>query len=497
MQQRWRQLSSGVVLALAVCAAVGFGRPVQAQSAQERLEAHVTTLAAPELEGRGNGSEGLVTARDYIAEQMEEMGLEPAGDDGFLSPLEAVTGVEPSRSMSLAIGEHVLASDVEFAPASFTDDGSFEAEAVFLGYGLSAPSVGYDDYAGVDVRGKVVVALTDAPAPHKDALRSEGRAYLLSPGSKAAVALANGAKALLLVNDPRGHGDRPDQAADILPTLRPALPLTGISVGYLSEKSATRIFSEAGVDLGQLQRVIDGSGAPVRRTLDVEVRGDLSLSRTQSTLYNVVGRLPGTSEGSEKPIVVTAHYDGLGFGQAGSLSRRVPALHPGADDNASGVAVLLEVARALAKSPPKDHPPIIFAAPAGEELGLRGSRRLARELVDTYGGGTVVNFDMLGRLRNDELRVAHADDDTSIAGLLGDASNDAGLTVRADALDERFSDHVSFVELGFRGVHITSGRHGDYHVPGDTLDKINWKGLASAHTFVEALLRGLVRAGSA
>jgi hypothetical protein len=482
-----------VIAASLACVVLGTSSPAIAQSTQERLEEHVTTLAAPELEGRGNGSEGLDAARAYIVEQMQEIGLEPAGEDGYLSPLEAVVRSEPSRSVSLAIGEHVLAGDVEFAPASFSDDGSFEAEAVFVGYGLSAPSVGYDDYAGVDVRDKVVVALTGAPAGHAQALTSDERAYLLSAGSKAAVALANGARALLLVNDPRGHGDRPEQAADQLPTLRPALPLTGISAGYLSEKSATRILSEAGVDLAQLQRDIDGSGEPHSRSLEMTVRGDLTLDRTSATLYNIVGRIAGTSDALQKPIVVTAHYDGLGYGHAGSLSRQVPALHPGADDNASGVAVLLEVARALAATPPEARPPILFAAPVGEELGLRGSRRLARQLVDTYGGGTVVNFDMLGRLRERELKVAHGADNALVA-LLDAASSDAGLTIRAEALTKRFSDHVSFVELGFRGVNITSGRHADYHVPGDTLDKINWEGLAGANQFVEGLLRRLARA---
>lgn len=221
MQQKWRQFVGRAVAALAISAVGGNVPPVHAQSAPERLEAHVTTLAAPEMEGRGNGSDGLLAARDYIAQEMADLGLEPAGDDGYLSPLEAVTHAEPSRSMSLAIGETVLASEVEFSPASFTDGGSFAAQAVFVGYGLSAPSVDYDDYDDVEVRDKVVIALTGAPAPHEQALKSDDRAYLLSAGSKAAVALAHGARALLLVNDPRGHGDRPEQAADELPRFAP------------------------------------------------------------------------------------------------------------------------------------------------------------------------------------------------------------------------------------------------------------------------------------
>jgi hypothetical protein len=482
---------------------------IQPSSSQARLKAHTSYLASPELGGRANGSDGIDKARDYIAAQFEAIGLEPAGEDGYFTAFSAVTHAEPSRAVALQIDEHILAQGVEFSPASFSDDHRFDAQVVFVGYGLSAPSIGYDDYADVDVRDKIVVALSGAPAPHRDELTSGEAAYLLSPGSKAAVALSKGASALLLVNDPLGHGVHPEQQADQLPRLRPASALAGIAVGYLTEKAAVRALANTDVDLDVLQQKIDASATPQSRPLELTITGELSLERQTSTLYNILGRLPpsDTTATSNKPnttapIVITAHYDGLGLGHAGSLSDDPATLHPGADDNASGVAVLVELARALAEDSPDSHPPIIFGAPAGEELGLLGSRLMAHALADRYAtgfttrpglttsSGLAINFDMLGRLRDRKIRVAHPQTDTRVHTIVDDTATKHDLNAQHETVDARYSDHVSFVELGFRGVNITTGRHGDYHMPQDTLDKINWQGLSRVHRFIDDLVRG-------
>ncbi|MFP4596743.1 MAG: M28 family peptidase [Persicimonas sp.] len=486
-----RRRISGLLAAIvvALCAA-----PAAAQSSlQQRLEAHVTYLASSDLEGRGNGSQGLREARNYVAGQMEQIGLEPGGTDGYFSALEAVTRAELSRDLALEMGKQVLAEGVEFSPAAFSDGGDFAAEAVFVGYGLSAPLAGYDDYAGVDVDDKVVVALTGAPDDIERALDQREAGYLLSSGSKAAVASSFGARAIILVNDPRGHGEHSDQRPDKLSTLRPAPALEGISAAHLTARAAARAFSQVGVDLGELQRQIDRAGEPASLPLQLEVRGNLSIERQTSTIYNVVGLLPGAADASGEALVATAHYDGLGFGHAGSLvderaSSGHDKLHPGADDNASGVAVLLETARALVDDPPTDPRPVVFATPVGEELMLRGSRRLARQLVERFGGGTVVNLDMVGRLRDDTLHVAH---DEPLATITADASRQANLTVDTGRLEERFTDHIAFVDLGFRALNLTTGRHGDYHVPGDTIDKINWSGMVRVTRFLEQVLRDL------
>jgi hypothetical protein len=487
----------GVVLAIASSVSAQSEDP----SLQSRLKAHVTYLASPELEGRASGSQGVDKARDYIASQFEQIGLHPAGEDGYVTAFSAVTHAKPSRETTLQIGEHVLAQNVEFRPASFSGDVRFDAPAVFVGYGLSAPSIGYDDYAGVDVRGKVVIALSGAPAAHKTALVSGESAYLLSSASKAAVALSKGARALLLINDPRGHGVHPEQQADHLPLLRPTPALDGIAVGHLTEKAAVRTLASAEANLAGVQREIDATSTPQSRPLGLTIKGNLSLERQTSTLYNVQATLaatePSSTEPSETnrvskgPLIITAHYDGLGFGHAGSLSDEPGSIHPGADDNASGVAVLIELARALAAEPPESRRPILFAAPAGEELGLHGSRQLARTLMERSTPGMVVNFDMLGRLRDRQIRLAHGPDDTALRELVDSVSHKHGLSILAESLNARFSDHVSFVELGVRGLNITTGRHGDYHMPGDTLDKLNCTGLGRVHGFIEDTVRGL------
>jgi aminopeptidase YwaD len=490
MRRRIRQLAGVAAAGLAAWSLCWAPSAWAGSSLEQRLRAHVVRLTAPKMQGRGNATEGLEGARDYIAAKMEEIGLEPAGTQGYLSPLEAVTRAAASRSSQLQIGDNVLAEAVEFRPASYSDSGRFSAEAVFVGYGLTDHSIGYDDYAGVDVRDKTVIALTGVPAEHEQSFTPSHRAYLATSWSKAAVAQAQGARAILFVNDPRGHGQRSDQRPDALASVRPVEALEGIAAGHVSRRACERVLANLDIDLEQLQQQIDRSGQPHSRSLGVEVSGELAIDRQRTTIYNVVGRLPGADNGAS-PVVMTAHYDGLGLGYGASLSEAVPSVHPGADDNASGVALLLESARSLVANPPANGRPIIFAAPAGEELGLRGSRRLARQVLDRHDAGLVVNLDMVGRLRDETLYVARNGGDEAVAQRLRRSAQSAGLQVQSEALQERFSDHISFVELGFGGMSITTGRHADYHVPGDTIDKIDWSGLVRVTMFINDLVRSL------
>ena len=458
-------------------------------SLDERLESHVRYLASSDLEGRGNDTAGLRQARDYVVATMQRVGLEPAGSDGFVSPVEVITRAKASDDNYLKVGKRVLTQGVEFSASSYSDAGAFKAPAVFVGYGLSAPSVGYDDYAGRDVRGKVVVAMTGAPARHRRALRSDRRRYLLGTASKAAVALAHGARALLLVNDPRSYGDRSHQRVDKLPEFNPFVPLEGLGVARLTEQAGRRVLAAAGIDLPNVQRRIDQSGEPHSRALDVRVRGELAVERSRGTVYNCVGLLPGTEGVSGPPLVLSAHYDGLGYGHAGSLSKHTPALHPGADDNASGVALLLELARALAERAPEPRRPILFVAPAAEELALRGSRRLARELLERFEPGVLINMDMVGHLHQKQLHVGAPASD--LQQMIEAQANDADLRLALESPTRRFTDHVAFAELGFQPIHITTGHHAHYHMPSDTPEELHWDGMVRVYKFVEGLVRRL------
>lgn len=468
---------------LATWAAPSFAQD-PASSGHAHLKEHVSYLASPELEGRASGSPGKLLARDYIARTMEAIGLEPADPRGFCTSFEAVTSSEPSPSGALHMGQRVLASKIDFIPAGFSDVTPFEGEVVFAGYGIHRPDLGYDDFEGLDVKGRIVVALSGAPPALAEAVLHE---------AKAAYALSVGARALLLINGPEDHGHRADQRTDDLPAPRPAAPLEGLPVAHLTARAGQAILESAGLDLTATQRRILAEGKPQSQTLNLAVRGEFPIQRARSLLYNCIARLPGNpSDPTRAPILLGAHYDGLGMGSVGSFHDHGPAFHPGADDNASGVAVLLEVARKMVQTNAPRTRDVYFVALAGEEIGLIGSRRLAQQWVEqhltdeqaTDDAPIYINLDMVGRLRNGRIHVATGNPKDSLPATLSRAAVTAQLAINFEPLQSRYSDHLAFFDAGFIVMNLTTGRHGDYHLPSDTIDRIEWRGMARLVTLL-------------
>jgi hypothetical protein len=396
-------------------------------------------------------------------------------------PVRMVRSVRPNPDASLKIGTSVLAEDAEYRILDFSD-GVLGGQPIFLGYGLEVPQHGWNDYGEHDVRGRTVVVFTGAPPQVAERL-SDAERYLLSDGAKAAVAMARGARGILIVNDPRGHGDGTGQREDRMRELRPDFPLAGFGAARVTKRAATRIFAGMGLDLAEYQRSLDIRHQSVELMFDVV--GDLHLERDTITAHNVIGKIDG---GEGPPLVIGAHYDHLGLGGPASLFKGRKALHPGADDNASGVAVLLEVAARLRKI--ASSRPIYFVALTGEERALRGSRTLARVFVDRRAkqGTTFINLDMVGRLGIEDLLV-YATDDSGSRLRIGDGATHAGISLDWRGLRDANSDHVPFAELGWEAIGLSTGRHSDYHRPGDTVDKIDWRGLGKIADFVSATVR--------
>jgi hypothetical protein len=432
------------------------------------------------MAGRRVGSEGHELARDYIVEQFEEAGLEPAGTDGWFTPTEVVWNVDTARKTELRVGDTLLARGVDYRPLGFSDDLEVSAEAVFVGYGISDPAKGWDDYADIEVAGRVVVVLTDAP------IDEDLGSSATTDDAKAATALARGAVGILLVNAPRTHGDLPEQRPDELEAMRPSSALEGIGAARLTRRAGVRIFEGIGLDLVALQERLD-AGEAVAQPLGMAIDAVLAVDRDTTTAENIVGRLPG--RGSGAPVVLGAHYDHLGEGIVGSLWKGEAAVHPGADDNASGIAVIIEAARRLQS---RDHRrPILIAATTGEEVGLRGARRLSRALDGR--GAVYVNLDMVGRLRDPGLRLLGLEETPGLRASVRDAARAAEIEVVPGELYDSPSDHIAFFEAGFSVLHVTTGRHPDYHLPSDTADRLNLEGLERVSYFVTELVGSIAR----
>jgi hypothetical protein len=466
-----------------------------------RYFAHVKWLSADDLGGRGNGSDALERAAAYVRDRFREAGLEE-----FDQPFESEVSIEPpatatlvvedrGRRRSLALGrDYYPLSILERAPAT-PPPSLDDIPIVFAGYGISAPALNYDDFAGVDVRDTAAVVLTHEPQEHDRLSAFDGRN--LTPGAaiaqKARAARDRGARLLMVVEDPSHVSDPttrsewwtdPQSDDMVIPVLRVARDRIEEAIPDL--------------DLARAAETIDRTLRPQSRRLGmarltyVEYR-----ARFTATLRNVIGIRRGADSAlAGEAVVVGAHYDHIGSG--GSLSESpltAGQVHNGADDNASGVAALIEIARAATRSPSRLRRSLVFAAFAGEELGLRGSEQyVAAPPIALSRTRAMINLDMVGRARGRVLVGAFG----SLPGapLLPRLRGWTRLTVQDFArggYSAEESDVGPFAKRGVPSVAFFTGFHADYHRPSDDWPAIDAEGGAAVADLALRLVEDLAR----
>jgi Tol biopolymer transport system component len=483
--------------------------PVTRSISSESLRKHVEYLASEKLEGRMTGSPGIRQAAKYLAGHFEEMNLEPLGEGAsYFQNFEFSAGVRiiPGQnefSIQLA-DEPPKAFEVEqdFRPLAFTANEEVEGEVVFAGYGLSAPAAhggAYDSYAGLDVTNKVVLVFRYVPEDIPASRRQELTRYA-SLRYKAMMARERGAKAILIVTGPTA----PNAGALAPLTFDSSLAGSGIVAASISLDAAEILFAAAGKEMKAIQTALDSENPHAEGSFsipDVTVRLNTAVERIRKTDRNVIGHLP-PAPGSEPAeyIMVGAHYDHLGFGETGTRghSHGDGEIHPGADDNASGSAAVLELAAALsaerAQSPEKFQRGVIFAFWSGEELGLIGSSHFAEnppvplEQIKAY-----VNFDMVGRLRDNQLMLQGVGSSSDWIRLLERRNVAAGFNLVLQEDPYLPTDVTAFYPKGIPVLSFFTGSHEDYHRPTDTADRVNYEGLERITRFARALVSDLVQ----
>ena len=489
-----------IVLArLLLIALVGLGAVALSGAAEpvpeaSRLLGWVRDLSDPGMDGRAAGTPGADRAAAYLASAFQRLGLRPAGDSGgFLQRFEVLTSVRlaPGARLEIAapsVPTRAFAGEQAFLPFAFSEDGDVTAEAVFAGHGITAPVLGYDDYAGLDVRGKVVLVMTGEPreTDPQGPFRPAQHFHYTELRHKVLNAREHGAAAVIVVERP-GREDR-------LTALRGTTPSWGIVAISARREVADALLGPAGLDLTDLSTRIDRAGTPASRVLPgVQARIRTALTRERGTTANVVGILPGTdpSLGAEA-VVVGAHYDHLGRGSPFSLApERGDAIHPGADDNASGTAALLGLVEALSHGTPPRRS-IVFIAFGAEELGLLGSGHYVRHpAVPLERTIAMVNLDSVGRLRDGQLHVMGVDTGQGLRALVEQAAQGlpAKAALRGDGVGP--SDHTAFLNRERPVVFFFTGPHADYHRPSDTWDKIDADGLRTVTTVAYRVIRAL------
>ena len=444
--------------------------------------AHVKHLSSPEMRGRGTGSPELDKAAAYIAGQFLKAGLRPAGGDGYYQsfPVSVGSMLGEANRLSYSVGgdRRELAIDADYIPMSFSGSGTVSAPVVFAGYGITAREYGYDDYAGVDARGRIAVLLAHEPQEYETASVFEGRIYTEHSQlfSKALNARAHGAAAVIYVSDTANHSSA-EKLEAFISTVSPANP--GMPFLHVRSEVVERWFAAAGRDFKQLQSAIDREGRPQSfafpDTLRVEMETDVR-HRPQD-VKNVVGFLPGQTE---EYVILGAHYDHLGLGEQYSLApEKAGTPHPGADDNASGTAGLVSLAHHLARGP-KPRRGVLFVAFAGEEIGLLGSSfYVSHPLLPLERARVMINMDMIGRIRESRVMVGGAGAQSPFRPVLERLQRRHALKLDLDDGGVYgSSDHTSFLTRLVPVLFFFSGLHSDYHRPSDTWEKIEAAGAA-------------------
>jgi hypothetical protein len=449
---------------------------------RKSLEEHVRYLAADERAGRGNGGSGLEDAEQYVRKTFEALGLEPLGDHGtYLQTFRVKTGQELGRHTSALLrtpdGARTLEYGKDFEPLSLSPSGEVEASVVFAGYGVTAPEHDYDDYASVDARGRVVLLLRYAPVVFGE------QGWHATFIRKVQNAASHGAVAVLVVNGPRHH--REDKIVSFSYDVG-AEETAPIPVAHLKREHGEALLRASGKSLLDLQNAIDESLSPRSFALEgVSVALTVDVRRKTVTVSNVLGFLPARPVGTlgmrprpKEHLVIGAHYDHLGLGEKGTRDLRSRGVvHNGADDNASGVAGVLELARVFTRETNRPRG-ILFAAFAGEELGLRGSyyytSHPALPLKDAVA---MINLDMIGRLRHDLLYLGGVDQVPQLRGRIEERLQQEGLTLSGRFTADEASDHAPFLRAGIPALFFFTGLHGDYHKPTDDVQFINFDGM--------------------
>jgi aminopeptidase YwaD len=457
------------------------------------LREHVKYLASDALEGRGSGAKGNAEAARYIASDLKLWGLKPAGDNGtYLQQFEFVSAVRAGEhntcsleSTKIPEGKRALAVESDFRPLGFSSSGAASGALVFVGYGISAPDKSYDDYAGIDVKDKIVLMLRYAPDGSSPQSAFQKFTALRN---KARVARDKGAAGMIMITGP---ADDPDDSLIKLATDQGA-GSSGLPAVNMKRAAIDQLLTGSGWTVESLQDTIRKSRVPHSFEIaGATVKLETEITRIKAHTANVAAYLPGNDPAlKDEVIILGAHFDHLGFGGpgSGSLTPDTIAIHNGADDNASGTAALLELAQAFAAKPRENKRTLLFLFFSGEELGTLGSGYyVGKPFFPLAQTVAMLNMDMVGRLQNRALTIGGSGTSSSWGPILSRENADSAfaLTLNPDGFGP--SDHSSFYGKDIPVLFFFTGIHDDYHKPVDDWDRINYAGEEKITKFVRRI----------
>lgn len=463
-----------------------------------KLRGHITYLASEQLAGRYPGSEGNKLAADYVAAAFQRNGLRPLSTSyfqDFTIPINVSMAAEGN-----SVGFEILVpklgvptealkpvkigwkSGSDYLPLGYSASKSISGEMVFVGFGMTDASRNYDDYAGIDVKGKIVIAITGDPNNYNPHGRFKVDAAVRT---RTINAREHGAIGIIFVH-PQG-----DSSEVLMPLHYDSKANeAGIVVLHARRTVVAKIFPKDRPLFTQEEEIVKTKKPRSFDIPNTKVNISVNMKVEETNISNVIGYVQGSDPQHVKEfIVVGAHYDHLGWGDEHSLyDGSEKKIHFGADDNASGTAGMLELAALIAKNPlPRT---VVFMAFNAEERGLLGSAYYTKNplspLEETI---CMVNLDMIGRLKDNKLNVHGIGSSSKWKELIDEVNKQYNFTIATGEDGFGPSDHASFYAKDKPVLFLFTGLHADYHRPTDTPDKINYAGESQVVKFVETVLR--------
>lgn len=450
------------------------------------IEKDIRTLAGPKMEGRGLGTKGIGLAANYIEQRLRAIGLRPGFGKSYRQSFPVKTGVSLGTNNKL---EGVANGD--WTPLGFSSAGAFSGPVAFVGYGIDATPIGYNDFDGIDLKGKVALMLRYEPQEKDDTSKFDGRKPTRWSAMRYKVLQARerGAVAVIFATGPVQ-----DEGKDKVPPLVNDGPESPAGIPVLQVK--TSVAQRWVGDLAAWQKQVDADLKPRSRVFDTRISGFADVKPQFDNGENIAGVLPGRGALSDQVVVLGAHYDHLGYGGEGSMKPNARAVHPGADDNASGDAGVMNAAELLRDSlkDVANRRAIVFALFSGEERGLAGSGYFVNHSpMPVARIVAMVNLDMIGALREDKITAFGTDSAPEWKALVDAAGAGSNLKITETGDGYGPSDQTSFYAAHVPVLHFFTGAHERYHTPEDVADAVNFAGEARIVKLIANVMAPLAR----
>lgn len=470
-----------ICAALFITACAGTGK--KAAITTDELGYLAQRLASDKFSGRGTGTGGDSLAAIFIRKELEKAGAVPLSGSG-LQQFDVNVAVEAGSGNTLAVDGKSFVSGADFMPLALSSNSSLKAPVAFCGYGLmaSGDTLRRDDFGMVNLKGKWALILRGYPEWVPEA---KGYASLSTDRLKVLNAREKGATGVLLVSgekwDVADNLDRPSRSEST----------AGIPVLQVKRSVADLILESASASVSTLEENAAGMDSAASFITSATVYASAELVKKEASTYNVVMMIRGSSLPDEY-VIIGAHYDHLGMGGPGSSSR-VPdtvAVHYGADDNASGVALMIELAERLASMKQRPARSILFVAFSGEEMGLLGSKYFVdHNGIAPSAINLMINLDMVGRMKEGNgLQVAGVGTAAGLRDTVIACADTSALSLAFTTEGYGPSDHSSFYGKNIPVLSLTTGAHLDYHTPNDTPDRLNYEGMVKIGDLVTGVV---------